>query len=87
MILLMTQQQKMVPTQRNMQNKISALQVRFPRDASASLFVFYEQTVKKWKFPDDCGKIKEEKKKKRYKWVKKKKVPKGDKIWVWQWLH
>lgn len=58
MILLMTQQQKMVPTQRNMQNKISALQVRFPRDASASLFVFYEQTVKKWKFPDDCGKIK-----------------------------
>ena len=46
----MTQQQKMVPTQRNMQNKISALQVRFPRDASASLFVFYEQTVKKWIF-------------------------------------
>ena len=54
----MTQLQKMVPTQRNMQNKIAALQVRFLRDASASLFVFYEQTVKKWKFPDDCGKIK-----------------------------
>ena len=83
----MTQQQKMVPTQRNMQNKISALQVRFPRDASASLFVFYEQIVKKWKFPDDCGKIEEVFSEKMYKWVKKKKVPKGDKIWVWQWLH
>lgn len=55
----MTQLQKMAPTQRNMQNKIAALQVRFLRDASASLFVFYEQNVKKWKFPDDCGKIEE----------------------------
>ena len=49
--------------------------------------LFYEQTVKKWKFPDDCDKIKEVFSEKRYKWVKKKKVPKGDKIWVWQWLH
>ena len=32
-------------------------------------------------------KIKEVFSEKRYKWVKKKKVPKGDKIWVWQWLH
>lgn len=49
--------------------------------------LFYEQTVKKWKFPDDCGKIEEVFSEKKYKWVKKKKVPKGDKIWVWQWLH
>ena len=34
-----------------------------------------------------CDKIKEVFSEKRYKWVKKKKVPKGDKIWVWQWLH